>query len=130
MHDKDIQNSDSLTAELKRSHEPVFWLLFGFGGMAIAFALPSLIICMLVAGFSDGHKAFHILETMSHWWGAGALFLIIFGAAFHSAHRIYHSLHDFTIHTNIVHEVILYGLALCMSLSAAIFLGIYYISGL
>lgn len=101
-----------------RSNEPPFWGLFGFGGMVIAFAFPALLLCMIVAGFGDGHFSFHITEVMSHWWGAGALFLIILGAAFHGAHRIYYSLHDLTIHTGLIHKILLYGLAVCISLAA------------
>ena len=109
-----------------RSNEPMLWGLFGFGGMVAAFALPSLITCLIIAGFSDGHTGFHILETMSHWWGAGALFIIVFGAAFHSIHRIYHTMHDLKMHTNLMLQVVVYGLALCISLAAAVCLGIYY----
>ena len=116
--------------ELKRSNEPAGWLLFGFGGMMSAFALPSLIVCLIIAGFSDGHQTFHLLETISHWWGAGAVFLIIFGAAFHSVHRLYHSLRDLKIHTNIIHKVVFYGFAVVISLISAISLGIYYFSGI
>lgn len=119
---------DNSHLELKRSNEPIPWLLFGFGGMMIAFALPSLIICLIVAGFSDGYQSFHILETISHWWGAGAVFLILFGAIFHSMHRLYHTLRDLKFHTGIFHKVLFYGLAVLISLSAAICLGIYYFS--
>jgi fumarate reductase subunit D len=111
---------------MDRSHEPVFWGLFGFGGMAIAFALPALITCLVVAGFSDGHRAFHITEVVSHWWGAGAVFLIILGAAFHAAHRIFHTLHDFKIHTHLGYKVLCYGLAFLITAASAVCLGMYY----
>ncbi|MBO4350521.1 MAG: fumarate reductase subunit D [Proteobacteria bacterium] len=101
-----------------RSNEPPFWGLFGFGGMVIAFAFPALLICMIIAGLSDGHSTFHITEVISHWWGAAALFIIIFGAAFHGVHRIYHSLNDLKIHTGILHRILLYGFAVCISIAA------------
>jgi fumarate reductase subunit D len=71
------------TTQYKQSNEPIFWGLFGFGGMVLAIAAPALILCLLIAGFTDGQTGFHITQVMSHWWGAGALFLILFGAAFH-----------------------------------------------
>ena len=110
-----------------RSNEPPFWGLFGFGGMVIAFAFPALLVCMIIAGLGDGHSTFHITEVMSHWWGVAALFLIIFGAAFHGAHRIYHSLHDLKIHTNRFHQILLYGLATVVSGAALTALILYYI---
>lgn len=109
-----------------RSNEPPFWGLFGFGGMVIAFAFPAILICLIIAGFGDGHTTFHITEVMSHWWGAGALFLIIFGAAFHSVHRICYSLHDLQIHISCVHRIFLYGLAVIMSAAALAALIIFY----
>jgi fumarate reductase subunit D len=109
-----------------RSNEPPFWGLFGFGGMVIAFAFPALLICMIIAGFWDGHTTFHFTEAMSHWWGAGAIFLIIFGAAFHGVHRIYHSFHDLKIHTGRVHHILLYGTAFCITVAALTAISIYY----
>ena len=116
--------------ENKRSNEPVFWFLFGFGGMVIAFALPALLICMIFAGFSDGHQFFHLKETISHWWGAGALFIIIFGVAFHSAHRIYYTLRDLGVKTGKGHHIVIYSLALLISIAAAAVLCIHYFNGL
>ena len=113
-----------------RSNEPPFWGLFGFGGMVIAFAFPALLICMIIAGLSDGHSTFHITEIISHWWGAAALFLIIFGAAFHGVHRILYSLHDLKFHTTLVHKILLYGLAACISLAALAALVYNYIQHL
>ena len=101
-----------------RSNEPPFWGLFGFGGMVIAFAFPALLVCMIVSGLTDGRMTFHFTEVISHWWGAGALFLIIFGAAFHAVHRIYFSLHDLKVKTNKLHGIALYGLAICISIAA------------
>ena len=123
MHNSEIQRQDQ-----KRSNEPIFWLLFGFGGMVVAFAFPAILICLLISGFSDGHQSFHFLETISHWWGAGALFIIIFGAAFHGVHRIYYTMHDLKIHTNLLIQVVCYSLAAVISIAAAVFLIIAWMS--
>ena len=112
--------------QYKRSHEPVAWFLFGFGGMAIAFALPILLILMILVGITGCFDHFHILEVMKHWWGAGAIFLIILGIAFHSMHRIYFTLHDLKCDTGLPGQIIFYSLATAISLASAAALGIYY----
>lgn len=117
-----------MTQMYKRSNEPVFWGLFGFGGTVITFAMPALLVCMIIAGFTDGLQNFHIVDVVSHWWGAGALFLIIFGTAFHCIHRFYFSLCDLKCHTGLAGQIILYGLATLISLAAAATLGYHYFS--
>ena len=113
--------------EYKRSNEPIFWGLFGFGGMVIAFALPALLICMIIAGFTDGHRAFHLLEVTSHWWGAAAIFLILFGVAFHAAHRIVYSMHDLGVHTTKIHHIVVYVVATLITLAAAGAIGMHFL---
>lgn len=113
---------------LKRSDEPIFWLIFGFGGMVITFALPAILICMIIAGFSDGHDGFHLSEVTSHWWGTAALFLIIFGTVFHFSHRFYYSLHDLKIKTTRIHHVILNGFALCVTILSAVILAMHWMA--
>lgn len=112
--------------QYKRSNEPIAWLLFGFGGMAISFALPALLVLMIIVGLTGSLDFFHIFNVMKHWWGAGAIFLILLGIAFHSMHRIYFSLHDLKCNTGLAGEIILYGLALVMTVVSGIALGIYY----
>ncbi|MBQ1266601.1 MAG: fumarate reductase subunit D [Proteobacteria bacterium] len=116
------------TTQYKQSNEPIFWGLFGFGGMVLAIAAPALILCLLIAGFTDGQTGFHITQVMSHWWGAGALFLILFGAAFHCIHRILCSLHDLKINVGCFGKFALYALASIITLAAAVAILVYYIS--
>lgn len=116
------------TTQYKQSNEPIFWGLFGFGGMVLAIAAPALILCLLIAGFTDGQTGFHITQVMSHWWGAGALFLILFGAAFHCIHRIFFSLHDLKINVGCFGKFALYALASIITLAAAVAILVYYIS--
>ena len=116
--------------QYKQSVEPIFWGMFGFGGMVIAMAVPALLICMIVAGFTDGQQMFHITQVMQHWWGAGALFLILMGIVFHCVHRLYFSLHDLKLNTGKCGMIVLYGLATLVTLSGAGALALYYINNL
>ncbi len=94
----------------RRSDEPVYWGLFGAGGMAIAFALPALIVMLIVCGFNSNAMA-NLFELFRHWWTAIPLFGVLALTTWHCLHRIYHGLHDLTIHTTRLHHYVCYGLA-------------------
>ena len=115
-------------SQYKQSHEPIFWGLFGFGGTVITFAMPALLVALLVAGLTDGVQGFHLTQVISHWWGAGALVLIILGISFHCVHRIYFSLRDLRISVGVGTQIIFYGLASLMTLVSAGAVLKYYIS--
>jgi fumarate reductase subunit D len=110
----------------RRSDEPVYWGLFGAGGMVIAFALPAILACLIIAGIT-GINTFHFYDLLSHWWGAGAIFVIIALTAWHCLHRIYHGLHDLTIHTTRLHHYVCYGLAGIISVIAGFAILLFYV---
>ena len=102
---------------MKRSNAPVFWLLFGAGGM-----LSALIGAMLVfiSGIAAPHGIFlpsdalsytNMLGFAQHWAAKGFLFVIITLFLWHSVHRIFHSLHDIGLHTGFVAKIGCYGFA-------------------
>ena len=110
---------------MKRSNAPIFWLLFGAGGM-----LSALLGAMLV--FITGIAVplgwpFHsdlliyprMLAFAQHWVGKVFLFAVIALFAWHAMHRIFHSLHDLGIRTGAVAKAICYGGALVITLVAA-----------
>lgn len=88
-----------------RSDEPIYWLMFGSGGMVAAMALPALLIVMIVAGITSpdvesGMLSFAQMKlVLGNWFLSLILFGIVFMLLFYSLHRIYHSTHDIGLHT-------------------------------
>jgi fumarate reductase subunit D len=86
----------------KRSNEPVFWSLFGAGGVVVAFILPMLIFITGIAvplGFlSPEVLAYERVHAFASCW-TGKLFIlaVISLPLWHAAHRIFLSLHDLGI---------------------------------
>jgi fumarate reductase subunit D len=99
----------------QRSTQPVFWLLFGAGGMLSATLGPGLVV---VTGFG-GPDYDHALAFARHWAGKAFLFAVISLFLWHAAHRIFHSLHDFGVRAKSASAVACYGLALMGTLAAA-----------
>ncbi|OGT78892.1 MAG: fumarate reductase [Gammaproteobacteria bacterium RIFCSPLOWO2_02_FULL_56_15] len=88
---------------MKRSNEPIFWSLFGAGGLVVAFILPMLIFITGIA-VPLGILPREVLEFeriqdfANHWPGKLFIFAVISLTLWHSAHRIFLSLHDLGIH--------------------------------
>lgn len=109
-------------SKYRRSNEPIFWGLFGFGGMAIAFAFPALIGAMIYAGIAGEMSYFHFYDVIGTLPGALAAFLLVFGASFHVMHRIYFSVCDFKFRPGLIGKIICYGVASLLSLAALVLL--------
>ncbi len=113
---------------MKRSNAPIFWALFGAGGM-----LSALIGAVLV--FITGIAAplaillpreivsySRVLAMAQHWIGKGILLVIISLFLWHSVHRIFHTLHDIGVHAGLVAKLICYGFAMAVTLLTAVVL--------
>ncbi|RPI47938.1 MAG: fumarate reductase subunit FrdD [Betaproteobacteria bacterium] len=111
---------------MKRSNAPIFWLLFGAGGM-----LSALIGAMLVyiTGIAvpmgwppvpDVMSYQRMLAFAQHWLGKCFLFAVVALFAWHAVHRIFHSMHDFGIHTGAVAKLVCYGTAFAISVISAL----------
>jgi len=111
--------------QYQRSNEPIFWGLFGFGGMVIAFAFPMIVGLMIYVGVTGDTAPFQLHAVCSRWWGAGAIFLILLGAAFHCVHRILFSLQDLKLHIGTPIKAIAYTLAALLPLSFAVYYILY-----
>jgi fumarate reductase subunit D len=106
----------------KRSHEPIFWALFGAGGMAAALALPALVVITgllwplgLMPEASLGHA--RVADFAGSLLGGLVLFGVISLALWHAAHRIFHSLHDFGVSRGLwLWKLVCYGAALAGTL--------------
>ncbi|MDW5416331.1 fumarate reductase subunit FrdD [Iodobacter sp. CM08] len=105
-----------MKAELKRTNEPIFWLLFGAGGMLSAligamlvfitsFAVPLGILPAEVFSYAN------MQGFAQHFIGKVFLFAIIALFLWHAVHRIFHSLHDVGIHTGPLARLLCYGIA-------------------
>lgn len=110
---------------MKRSNEPIFWSLFGAGGMLSALVAPILIfITGIIAPIGIWMPAqaldyARVLGFAQHWIGKLLLLAVISLFLFHAVHRIYHGLHDIGVHAGTGARVIAYGSAVFGTLAAA-----------
>ncbi|RJG42303.1 fumarate reductase subunit FrdD [Motilimonas pumila] len=113
--------SHSQHTEPKRSHEPIFWGLFGAGGMLTAFLTPVMVLVTgilvplgLMSPEALSYERIHDFATT--WYGAAVLFVLIALPLWHTLHRIYHGLHDIGIHRGRdIQQVVSYGFAFAVS---------------
>lgn len=115
----------------KRSHEPIFWSLFGAGGMLAALLLPALVLITGIAWplgwMAEDALSYQRMSAFAgSFLGGLALFLVVSLTLWHAAHRIYHSLHDLGVHRGLgVYKVLCYGAALVGTLwTASLLMGI------
>jgi len=110
---------------MKRSHEPIFWSLFGAGGVLSALVAPILIVITGIitpVGLWMPQQALaysRVLEFTQHWLGKALLLAVISLFLFHAAHRIYHGLHEIGVHGGMGAMIAAYGGALVGTLISA-----------
>jgi len=110
---------------MKRSNEPIFWSLFGAGGVLSALAAPVLIFITGIitpVGLWMPQQALaysRVLGFAQHWFGKLLVLAVISLFLFHAVHRIYHGLHDVGVHGGPAGMAICYGSALLGTLAAA-----------
>ena len=108
---------------MKRSNAPIFWLLFGAGGMLSALLGAALVFITGLAvplGWAPGDLLAYsrMLALARHPLGKAFLFLVIALFAWHAMHRILHSLHDVGIPIGTASKLACYGTALALTLVA------------
>lgn len=109
---------------MKRSHAPIFWLLFGAGGMLSALAGTALVLVTgLLAplgGPGAGVLRYDRMLALAHTWlGKAFLLAVIALFAWHAAHRILCSVHDIGLPKNLAAKLVCYGVAAALTLIAA-----------
>jgi fumarate reductase subunit D len=109
---------------IKRSNKPIFWALFGGGGMLSALIGPMLIFITGIAvplGVllpADTLRYERMLAFAHHPVGKLALLAVISLFLFHGCHRLYHCLHDFGIHVGAGLKATFHGFAIAGTLLA------------
>jgi fumarate reductase subunit D len=108
---------------MKRSHEPVFWSLFGAGGMLAALVGPALVFITgiavplgLLPAELMGYERLHAFA--GYWAGKLCLFAVVALFLWHAVHRIAITLHDLGVHARFATRAACYGFALVGSLVA------------
>jgi fumarate reductase subunit D len=111
-------------AAMKRSNAPIFWALFGAGGMLSALTGPVLVFITGIAvplDFllpQDWMSYPRMLAFVQHPIGKLFMLAVIVLFLWHAAHRIYKSLHDVGIHPSPGSRMACYGSALVGSVLA------------
>jgi len=116
---------------LKRSNAPIFWSLFGAGGMLSALFGPMLVFITGIAvplGFmlpADAMSYPKMLAFAQNFIGKGFILAVIALFLWFAAHRIFHSLHEVGIHAGVGAKLICYGSAFVATIiSAVVLLGL------
>jgi fumarate reductase subunit D len=114
-----------------RSNKPIFWSLFGAGGMLAALVGPVLVLMtgiLIPTGLvlsRDVMSYDRVLGLARSGFGKAALFVVVALFLFHGCHRMYHCLHDLGIHMTpgrkaAFHGFAAAGSALCAALLLAV----------
>lgn len=112
-------------ATQRRSPEPIFWALFGAGGMLSALIAPMLAFITGIAvplAFllpADAMSYRNMLALAQHPIGKALLLAVVAFFFWHAAHRIFHSLHDLGIKAGNGARVLFYGSAFVATLATA-----------
>lgn len=111
---------------LKRSHAPIFWLLFGAGGLLAALIGPMLVF---ITGIGvplglvtprDLMSYPRMLAFAQSWSGKLFLFAVVTLFLWHAAHRILHTLHDLGVPAGAAAKWVCYGVPLLATIAAAV----------
>jgi fumarate reductase subunit D len=101
---------------MARSNKPIIWALFAAGGTFAAFVTPVMIVVTGLAialGLLPAEALAYerVLAVVQNPIGKGLAFLAVFLPAWHAAHRLRITAHDFGIRADTAVMVVCYGLA-------------------
>ena len=108
---------------MARSNKPIVWSLFAAGGTFAAFVTPVMILVTgLAVAFgllpAEALAYERMLALAQNPLGKGLLFLAVFLPAWHAAHRLRLTAHDFGIRADRAVMTVCYGLAALATLVA------------
>lgn len=115
---------------MKRSNAPIFWLLFGAGGMLSALVGAMMVFISGIAAPkglllpADALSYERVLAFGQGWPGRIILLVVIALFLWHSAHRIFHTLHDLGIHAGLVAKLLCYGSAMIGTVATVVALAV------
>jgi fumarate reductase subunit D len=113
---------------MKRSNDPIFWSLFGAGGMLSALVGAALVfvtgigVPLGILVSKDLMQYQRMLGFAHHWLGKVIVFAIIVLFLWHAALRIFHMLHDFGVHAGMGAKLVCFGVPLLCTIGAAYWL--------
>ena len=120
-----------MTKIRKRSNAPIFWGLFGAGGMFSALFGPMAVFITGIAiplGIllpADAMSYAKMHAFAQNFIGKGFIFALIALSLWFAAHRVFHSLHEFGIHAGFGFKLLSYGVAFVSTvISAVVLLGL------
>lgn len=111
---------------LKRSNKPIFWSLFGGGGMWSALVGPGLVLVTgllvpLGLGFGPEAMGYTQVQALLQSWLFRLMLVVTIGLfLFHGFHRMYHTLHDLGVHIGPGLKALHHGLAALGTLAAIV----------
>lgn len=116
---------------MKRSNAPIFWSMFGAGGMLSALLGPALVLITGIAVplgiLPPGTLSYpRMLAFAQNALGKAFLFVIVALFLWHAAHRIFHTLHDLGVHAGVAAKLACYGSAFvgtCIALYCLLAIG-------
>ena len=109
---------------MARSNKPIVWALFAAGGTFAAFVTPVMILVTGLAvtfGLLPAETLAYerMLAMVQNPVGKGLVFLAVFLPAWHAAHGLRITAHDFGIRADTAVLAVCYGLAALATLVAA-----------
>jgi fumarate reductase subunit D len=113
---------------MKRANDPIFWALFGAGGMLAALVGPLLIWVTGIGGPGAlllPERAMdyqHVQAFAQNYLGKLLILVAIALFLFHGCHRLFHSFHDVGIHGPAAGKFVFFGFASLVSLVTLVLL--------
>ncbi len=116
------KNHNTPYPSLERSNEPIFWSLFGGGGVLSALFGPMLVLITAVLIplgilLPEETMSYQRVLAFVQWWpGKLAVFVVVWLFLFHAAHRFGFMLHDFGVPVGHAGKLASYGAAAILTL--------------